>query len=228
MPNAPARTSGLAITGLVCGVLGFVSLGLLGLIGLVLSIMAQGSINRSGGRIGGRGVATAGIIVSASSLLMGCVIAGLIGLLLPALAKARESARSLKDQAQLSQVGMAVLIYTADNDGRFPSADSWPQDLVDLQFVTDESIFESSFAIGQGRSFAMNANLGGVRDAEVTDPELTVLMFECAPGSPPAGGPELLAAEPRAYAGYAVCFADGSVMRVQREEIPTLIWRLDE
>jgi len=228
-----SRPSGLAIAGLVFGVLGFVSLGLFGLVGLIISIisiisiMAQSPSNRSGGHIEGRGVATAGIITSAASLLLGCVMAGLLVLLLPALGKARESALSLKDMTQLKQVGTAMMIHAAENQGRLPAADTWPRDLIDMELV-NESLYQSSFAQDAGRAFAMNASLGGVRDADIPEPELTVLLFECEPGSPPAGGPELFAAEPHMNSGYLVLFADGNVMRVTRDNIPMLIWRLDE
>lgn len=224
-PSTPARTSGLAVTGLVCGVLGFVTFGLLGLVGLIVSIVAQRSISSSDGRLGGRGVATAGIIVSSTSMLAGCVIAGLIGLLVPALGQARIAAKSVMEEAQVRQIGMAISIYAMGNEGIYPPVDTWDDVLVDLQYVSDERLYASPFALEDGRAFAMNRELDGMVESDIPDPSSTVLVFESAPGSVAAGGPELFAPEPRHRDGYVVLFADGGVVRVSREEIPALIWR---
>ncbi|MCP3902206.1 MAG: DUF4190 domain-containing protein [Planctomycetes bacterium] len=223
-PSTPARTSGLAITGLVCGVLGFVTFGLLGIVGLILSIVAQRSISGSDGRLGGRGIATAGIIVSSTSLLAGCVIGGLIGLLLPAVGQARIAAKSVSDMSRLRDLGTTVAIYAAENQGRYVPVETWDQVLIDAEIVIDERLYTSTFAPNDGRAFAMNEDLDGLRDEDVTDPATTVLMFECAIGSPAAGGPELFAPDPRHRAGYLVLFADGSVDQVAREDIALLTW----
>jgi prepilin-type N-terminal cleavage/methylation domain-containing protein/prepilin-type processing-associated H-X9-DG protein len=50
------------------------------------------------------------------------IIAVLIGLLLPALARARESANRLKCSSNLRQIALAMISYTNDNHGYFPSA----------------------------------------------------------------------------------------------------------
>jgi prepilin-type N-terminal cleavage/methylation domain-containing protein/prepilin-type processing-associated H-X9-DG protein len=47
------------------------------------------------------------------------IIALLIAILLPALTKARETARSMSCQSQLRQIGIAEQIYTDENDGFF-------------------------------------------------------------------------------------------------------------
>jgi hypothetical protein len=54
-PVVPHRTSPLAITGLILGIFGFCTGGLLGLVGLILGIVAIVSINKSQGLIGGSG-----------------------------------------------------------------------------------------------------------------------------------------------------------------------------
>src|ERR1700712_1836850 len=69
MPAKPAtttaKTSGMAIASLVLGILGVFSCGLTALIGLVLGFISMGKIKKSGGQLGGSGIALAGTIVSA-------------------------------------------------------------------------------------------------------------------------------------------------------------------
>jgi hypothetical protein len=81
-PVAPqAKTSGLAIAALVCGIAGLCTAGLGGIAGLILGIVGIRKINRSAGQLKGKGLAIGGIIVGVFSVLLwGLVIAiGVIG-----------------------------------------------------------------------------------------------------------------------------------------------------
>jgi prepilin-type processing-associated H-X9-DG protein len=51
-----------------------------------------------------------------------CIIALLISILLPSLSKAREAASRTKCLSNLRQIGIAMVMYTNDNAGRFPAA----------------------------------------------------------------------------------------------------------
>ncbi|MEM7625317.1 MAG: DUF1559 domain-containing protein [Planctomycetota bacterium] len=58
------------------------------------------------------------------------IIALLIGLLLPTLAAARETARQVKCSSQMKQLAMAAEIYANDHKGRYPSRainPRWPE-----------------------------------------------------------------------------------------------------
>lgn len=57
------------------------------------------------------------------------IIAALIAILLPALAKAREAAQTVNCLSNLRQLGMANTMYINQNKGYFPNAgDEWPQE----------------------------------------------------------------------------------------------------
>jgi len=90
-PTSPApapKTSGLAIAGLVVGVGGLCTCGVGGIAGLVLSLVALKKIDASGGTLGGRGLAIAGIIASAVCILLGLIIGlGVLGFFFFAAAK---------------------------------------------------------------------------------------------------------------------------------------------
>ena len=68
------------------------------------------------------------------------IIALLIGILLPALASARKSARNVKDQIQLKQMGIAMEVYLNTYNGYFfpihQSASTWIEQLGDTQLAS--------------------------------------------------------------------------------------------
>jgi hypothetical protein len=66
------RTSRLAIASLALSVLWLYALG--SLLGLVLGIVAEGRIDRSGGTLKGRGLAIAGIVLGALGLVVSIIL----------------------------------------------------------------------------------------------------------------------------------------------------------
>ncbi len=64
----PTAMSGVAVASLVLGLLSLSCCGITALPGLILGLVAISDINRSGGRLEGRGLAVAGIAVSAVML----------------------------------------------------------------------------------------------------------------------------------------------------------------
>src|SRR5262245_57291090 len=122
--NAPTpRTSGKAIWSLVLGILSFGCMFLTGFPAVILGILGIRDVSRSNGRVTGSGLAIGGIITGAigSLLCTGGVVPLLIGLLLPAVQKVRESAATQSSSNNMKQIAMAMFNYESVN-GRFPPA----------------------------------------------------------------------------------------------------------
>lgn len=100
------------------GISGLVVCPPVGLVGLILGIIALMNANKKTGTHGGRGLAIAGISTGAISLLFVPLI--LVSILLPALSRARETAKRTVCVSNLHGIGQSVQIYANDNDGWFP------------------------------------------------------------------------------------------------------------
>jgi hypothetical protein len=217
---APPKTSVMAIVSLVLAILGFCTGGIAGLVGVILGIIAIIAINKSAGRMQGSGLAIAGICVGAFSLLTSCLY---VGLLLPALAKARQQAQVAKAQAGLRSLSSTIEVYSMENEDSLPPVGDWVTAVEQYQIDVDE-IAAAPGAQDEGRAFSMNKALEGVRLIDITESHRTVLLFESGPDSPESGGPELMQQPPPRGSGWIVLFADGSVRQVRANELPSLKW----
>ena len=218
------KTSGLAIASLILGICGFCTCGLTGVVGLVLGIIGLSAIKKSAGQLKGQGLAIAGIVVSAVSLVT-LFIALLMALLMPALAHTKHQARAVIQMSNARQLSLAFNIYCDENNGHFPPPDNWPEALA--PYLGDsETILRLPFNTEAGRAYAMNTQLNNRKRQEIKEPHRTVLVFEARFGSPPAGGPELLPEEPRGLGGrHVIGFVDGHVESVPPERVDELIWQ---
>ncbi|HET6442744.1 MAG TPA: DUF4190 domain-containing protein [Phycisphaerae bacterium] len=222
-PTAPAqapKTSGLAIASLILGIVGPCTVGLGSIIGLILGIVGLVKIGKSAGAKGGLGLAIAGIVVSAVGLL---VLPLLAAILLPAVFSALDMAKSSQSMSNVMHLCKAAHQYADSHREQLPPADSWPQVLQDEGIIVGDEILADPSDADAGRAYAMNAGLGGT--IQHPDPTHTVLFFECRPGAPPAGGPDLLPDNPRHAGRYVIGFLDGHVERVAPEEVGRLIWQ---
>jgi len=62
--NAPTRTDGFAIAGFVCSLVSLFILGIpLGILGVIFSAVGMGRVNNSEGKLKGRGMAIAGLVI---------------------------------------------------------------------------------------------------------------------------------------------------------------------
>ena len=65
-------------------------------------------------------------------LVVVAIIALLIGLLLPALAKAQRNAKTMRDSAQINQIHKSFLIFAQSHKSRLPIPGIINRDLADL------------------------------------------------------------------------------------------------
>jgi prepilin-type processing-associated H-X9-DG protein len=216
-PMPAAKTSGMAVASLVLGLLGFCTAGLTGLIGLPLGIVALIKISKSQGQRGGKGLAIAGVCVSGCVLLMLPVS---LGLMLPALAKAKQKAQTIQCINNLKQLSLGVRLYANDNSDQYPPGPTWCDAV--LSSVGNPTAFQCKDNPGQRSSFAFNQKLLGKKEAEVNPS--TVMLFEFDGGWNVTGGPELLPNRSRHGRSINVAFADGSVRQVLVSDIGTLRW----
>ena len=115
-PPPQQATNGFAIGSLICGIMGLFIPLLPSLLGIVLGII--GLKKTKDPRIGGKGLAIAGISVSAATIFLGgCMLS----ILLPSLNRARETANRVHCASNLRQIGQGLLLYANDNRGRYPA-----------------------------------------------------------------------------------------------------------
>ena len=219
VPPMPAKTSGLAITSLVLGILGMFTCGITALFGLILGVMAMVKAKQPGrGASGGSGIALAGVIVSAIFLLMIPIFAAM---LLPALAAAKQKAEAINCVNNEKQLAIAVRMYLSDNKNQFPPAATWC-DAIKVN-VGSEKVFKCVAANPGSRcDYAFNAKLGGLDESKVA-PD-TVMIFESDGGWNANGGPELMIGKPRHARVFVVALADGSVQQLRESQLNTLRW----
>lgn len=220
LPNAaPAKTSALAVTSLVLGILGVCTCGVTAIFGLIFGIIGLVKVKNSGGTLKGDGLAIAGIAVSGFFLIMLPVWAAM---LLPALAAAKQKAQTINCMNNEKQLALAIRIYTNDNSDHFPPAATWCDA---IQSKVPANVFRCPAANSASRcDYAYNSALGGM-SVDKVNPQ-TVELFESDAGWDANGGPELMVTPARHLRGRicVVAFADGSVQELRQSQLGGLRW----
>jgi hypothetical protein len=212
--QSPARTSRLAVASLVLGILGCTSI-----VGLVLGIVGLVKINNSQGRLRGRGLAIAGICVSAFMVFVGIpAVATLAGFALPALAKAKEKAQYERCLSNMQQLAMATRAYAGDSGNRLPNRTNWCE--VIRPYLKNQDAFYCPASKSSLCSYGYNAALSG-RSLDEANPR-TVIFFEMPGGWNESGGPEHML-ESR-HRKTTVVHLDGSLAHVQNSAPERLRW----
>lgn len=221
LPNMSKKTSGLAITSLVLGILALFSCGATALFGLIFGIIGLIAVKRSGGALKGEGIALAGIIVSAIFLFMIPIFAAM---LLPALAVAKQRAQTINCVSNEKVLAMAVLTYADHHTNQFPAAATWC-DAIKVYTSGSERVFKCPAVTGPSRcDYGFNAALDGMDESKV-NPQ-TVMLFESDGGWNANGGSESMVTPARHENGRVcvVAYADGSVQEIRESQINNLRW----
>ena len=156
--------SGLAITSLVLGIIGFFTMGLLvigSLIGLIIGIVALTKANRSPREYGGKGLAVGGIVLNAIGVFNIVFIGIIAAIAIPNLLAARRAANEAG-----AITTMRVLLRAEDN---YRDANN-SQKCADLSELNENNFIDSRVASGQksGYQFQIVKRGNGVCDLNAT------------------------------------------------------------
>ncbi len=118
-PSLESKTSGLAITSFVLGILTFFTLGITAIPAIILGIMALVKIRKNAGQLKGKGLAIAGIAVTAALLLI------IVSTILSALFRVKPIAQRMNCGSNISSLGKVMIVYCSDNNGMYPTPSKW-------------------------------------------------------------------------------------------------------
>jgi type IV pilus assembly protein PilA len=112
-------TSGKAIASLVCGILGF----FLGSIAaVILGHMAHSEIRKSAGRLGGAGIATAGLVLGYLGIAIIPLILIIAAIAIPNLLRARIAANEAVAVGTLRAIDIGASAYATEYENGFPAS----------------------------------------------------------------------------------------------------------
>ena len=135
-------TSGKAIASLILGLISIVGMCFTAIPGLILGIMGLGDISRSQGRIGGKGLAIFGIVLSSMGMVW-TIVGLLIGMMLPAVQAVRQAARETQSVNNVRQMVLSMHNYESKNQ-KFPLQNqnglSWRVHI--LPYIEEGNLYE--------------------------------------------------------------------------------------
>lgn len=156
------QKTGLAVASLVLGVVGFFTLGLLGvgaITGLVLGIVAVSRANNRPAEFGGRGAAIAGIVLNALALVVVPFVAIVAAIAIPNLIASRRAANEASAIAAVRKLASAEYGYASTvGDGRF----------ADFNELVARGAVAPDLADGENHGYRFDVRRNGGTDFEVT------------------------------------------------------------
>lgn len=160
------RTSGKAIASLVCGIFTFFFPA--SIAAIILGHISLSEIRRSAGRLGGRGLATTGLVLGYLGLMV-IPIMIVAAIAIPNLLRARIAANEASALGSLRTINVAAVQYAAGYENGFPSS------------------FE---VFGYGKTIVGNCNHGGLIDRRLASGQKSGYIFTYTPQFPnDASGP---------------------------------------
>jgi len=217
-----SKTSRLAIASLVLAILSPFTCYITAIPAIIMGIVVLVKIPQSRGQLKGTGLAISAIALPVVLVVLVPVVACLMGMLMPAISKAKEHALQTVCIQNMDGLGKAMHSYANDYDDKFPTQTKWCDLLIKYAEVPPER-FRCKGAPQQDRcNYAMNKNLGNV-DRLSASPDM-VLVFESSPGWNQSGGPELLTTDNHRGDGCNVLFVDGHVEFIKKQNLDELNW----
>jgi len=210
-----APTSGMATASLVLAVVGLVLSPLL-LVALILGIIAQMQISRSGGKLAGSGMAMAAICIPLIAMPIH------VAILYPVIARANASAHKMQCMANAKYLATALNMYLTEHDEFPPQADRWGESLDEWVGNSDKYTCPNSPQARSAFAYARILSTGGWK--AVADSGRQVSIFESDAGWDAAGGKELLPRTPRHLGGDNYGFVDGHATWFPRTAVDELGW----
>jgi len=136
--SAPLTISKQAIWSLVLGILSLFCLWIVGSIpAIILGALAISNINKSGGVLGGKGLALTGIITGSVGILSGLVSVGIIAsIIFPSYNAVHNRAQLAQTHSELRMIYVSIETYKVDHEGKRPAT---LEDLIP-DYLTDESM----------------------------------------------------------------------------------------
>ena len=214
------KTSGLAITSFVLGMLSLFCAILTGIPAIICGIISLVKISKSQGRLKGNGFAIAGIAVPAVHTLV--ILPLIMAIMMPAINQAKNRAQRVVCAANLKGLGPAMFLYANDYDDTLPTADKWC-DLLTSHVNVDPVLFRCASTTEGSFSYAFNENLAGRSMKDV--PPNVVMLFEADAGPNAVGGPEMLVSD--RHEGCNIVFMDGHVEFIKESGIGNLQWTVE-
>jgi prepilin-type processing-associated H-X9-DG protein len=222
--SVPVQNCGLATASLVFGLLGFCTVGLSGIVGLILGIRANRKIRDSHGQLGGSGMATAGIIVSAIMLAGILPMAAIFGaILFPICMASQEKAKQTTCANNLKQLSSALMAYNTDWSGRYPPKDAWCDVTIPYiekyqkVFPATYSVYSCPSLLSSRSGYAYNKAMNKISVADIDRPSYSVMLFDSSGGWNQSGGFDLF--DYRHNDKANVAYADGHIKPVSPEEL---------
>lgn len=154
-PVTPEKTSRMAIASLVCSLV--FCLGIPSILAVIFGHLSLSEIKKSAGRLGGKGIATAGLVlgyVGVAFIPLALIIAAIA---IPNLLRARMAANESSAMSAIRTLNVAELSYSSAHDGGFTCS------LAELQ---QDNLIDPALASGRKNGYVL-----GLRDCVPEKPD---------------------------------------------------------
>jgi hypothetical protein len=138
IPAGPAKTSGMAVGSLICGILGLL-LWLPCIPAVILGHLGLSAIKKSAGALKGRGMAVAGLVMGYVMIAAIPLIAILASLAVPAYNAVQAQGNQIKAINNARQIVSGMKQYAAGHGGKYPAS---LETLFDEQILLDRRVLE--------------------------------------------------------------------------------------